>query len=486
MVSLSQKQKQHIGLQYIIDLTCPGSAYGKERLRNVKCFAPCEKEELQRQLDNIEKTLLLRPQMESEYKRLEQVFSSVKDIRKSIQKCRDGVLGEIDLFEIKCFLLQLTEIISLFERINCHSAYEGITFDDTAGALQLLDPEQNRVATFHISSRYSAELTQIRRKKRDLEEQMRQYAFKDIPGALLEQRQSLATEEEEEEQNVRAELSLKLKPFVLPLLANTNAIGELDMLIQKAALAHKYHAAKPLLGGETVSFTGMQNPQIAALLDEQEKEFTAITIELCKGATVITGANMGGKSVALITAALNIALIHYGFYPFASKAVSPLFDSLHIISGNLESKEHGLSSFGGEVISLGKIAADIEKGFACVLIDEFAHGTNPEEGAAIAQGITEYLNESDSISLLTTHYDKVAEHANAHYQIVGLKQLDLEQLKKETDSLENIDKVHRITRYMNYNLVLADNKQKPPHEALNVCYLLGMPSNIIDKIIKNY
>jgi dsDNA-specific endonuclease/ATPase MutS2 len=486
VISLSRQQKQYIGLQFIIDLTTPKSAYGKERLRDVQPYTPEQQDELQRQLDNIERTLLHRPRLESEYRSLEQVFAKIKDIRKSILKCRSGILGEIDLFEIKCYLLQLTEITPLFECINDHSGYEGIAFKDTAQALQLLDPEQNRVATFHISNRYSAKLTRIRKEKQELEEQMRRYPFRDVPAALLGQRQSLAEEEEKEEQNVRSELTRKLEPFVLPLLANADTIAELDLVIQKAAVALKYNAAKPLLGGETVSFVDMLNPQIAALLHEQGKEFTAITIELCKGATVITGANMGGKSVALSTAALNIVLIHYGFYPFAARAVSPLFDSLHIISGNLESREHGLSSFGGEVISFNKIAADIDKGFACVLIDEFAHGTNPEEGAAIAQGVTEFLNESDAISLLTTHYDKVAEHANAHYQIAGLKQLDLEELKKETDSLENTDKVRRITGYMNYNLVLADNKQKPPHEALNVCYLLGMPDEIITKIVNNY
>lgn len=486
MISISRRQKQHIGLQFVFDLTAPKSAYGKEMLRNAKCFTPEQKNELQRQLDNIEKTMLHRPRLEPEYSRIEQVFSRVKDIRKSIQKCRGGILGEIDLFEIKCYLLQLTEIAALFARVNSQADYNGISFRDTAEALQLLDPEQNRVATFHISNSYSRELAQIRMQKKDIEEKMRQYSFKDVPAALMEQRQSLAEAEEKEEEKVRAELSRKLEPFIPPLLANAGTIGELDLVIQKAAIADKYHAAKPQLGEKKVSFSGMWNPQIAALLQEQGREFTAITIELDKGATVITGANMGGKSVALATTALNIILLHYGYFPFASESLSPLFDSMHIISGSLESKEHGLSSFGGEIIGLNEIASSLEQGFACVLIDEFARGTNPEEGAAIAQGVTEYLNGKNAVALISTHYDKVAEHANVHYQIVGLSKLDLEELKKETSSLENSDKVHLIARHMNYNLVMVNNKQKPPHEALNVCYLLGMPHEIIDKIQKNY
>ncbi|MDR0499054.1 MAG: hypothetical protein LBH03_04885 [Holophagales bacterium] len=486
MIDLSLQQKKDIGLQFVIDLTAPSSAYGKERLRNSKSFTPEQKGELQRELDNIEKTLLYRSQLESEYRRLEQIFSQIKDIRKSILKCQDGILGEIDLFEIKSFLLRLTELTPLFETINCRAGYDGIVFQDTEQALQLLDPEHNRVASFHISNYYSAELTRIRSKKRDTEEEMRRFSFKDIPAALFEKRQNLALEEEQEEQKVLAALTRKLEPFVLPLLANTDTIAELDLVIQKAIVAKKYHACKPLIGGNSVSFVDMLNPEIAAQLNKQDKKFTAIDIELCKGATVITGANMGGKSVALATIALNVALIHYGFYPFAAMAVSPLFDFLYVVSGNMESREHGLSSFGGELVSFNKIVSDINKGFACVFIDEFAHGTNPVEGTAIAQGVTEYLNEKNAITLLTTHYDKVAEYANAHYQIMGLKQLDLEKIKNETEPLAHNDRVCRIAACMNYNLVPADKKQEPPREALNVCYLLGIPAEITARIERNY
>jgi len=57
----------------------------------------------------------------------------------------------------------------------------------------------------------------------------------------------------------------------------------------------------------------MINPQIADVLEEKGKRFTPVSIALEKGATVITGANMGGKSVALKTIALNILLTQCGF-----------------------------------------------------------------------------------------------------------------------------------------------------------------------------
>lgn len=66
-----------------------------------------------------------------------------------------------------------------------------------------------------------------------------------------------------------------------------------------------------------------------------------------------------------------------------------------------------------------KALSEVEEGYSLFLLDEFARGTNPDEGARIVQAVTRYLNDVDAISLLTTHYDKVAEFAHAHYQIIG-------------------------------------------------------------------
>ena len=46
------------------------------------------------------------------------------------------------------------------------------------------------------------------------------------------------------------------------------------------------------------------------------------------------------------------------------------------------------------------------------------------------QAVTKYLNEVKAISLLTTHYDKVAENARLHYQIIGLRDVDPEQIRR--------------------------------------------------------
>ena len=50
--------------------------------------------------------------------------------------------------------------------------------------------------------------------------------------------------------------------------------------------------------------------------------------QLEQGATVITGANMGGKSVSMKSLTLNLLLAQTGFFAFAKAFSAPLFDSV--------------------------------------------------------------------------------------------------------------------------------------------------------------
>jgi Mismatch repair ATPase (MutS family) len=201
---------------------------------------------------------------------------------------------------------------------------------------------------------------------------------------------------------------------------------------------------------------------------------------------VITGANMGGKSVALKTIALNILLVHCGFFPFAGRASVPLFDGMHIISEDLESIDRGLSSFGGEIVRFNQVAQNMSEGFAFILLDEFARGTNPDEGAAIVQAVTSWLDTKNAVTVLATHYDNVAQLGSAHYQVIGLKDLDVEALRNEIANSHGDVGVELIARHMNYGLYRVEEKQDCPRDALNICRLLGMREDILAMVENNY
>ena len=176
---------------------------------------------------------------------------------------------------------------------------------------------------------------------------------------------------------------------------------------------------------------------------------------------------MGGKSVAMKTVALNVLLLQAGFLVCAKRARMPLFHSVKMLFDDLQSIQSGLSGFGSEIVEFQKALSEVEEGYSLFLLDEFARGTNPDEGARIVQAVTRYLNDVDAISLLTTHYDKVAEFAHAHYQIIGLRDVDPEEIRREL-AASGEDGVAVIARHMNYGLYRVEGASDCPRDALNI------------------
>lgn len=486
MIELTFAQRENIGFQYVLEALRPCSPYGQELVRELVPMGPCKKPELLRQLNNIQHVLDREDACRTPLNRLLRVLMSVKMVRATAKKCLEAPLNEIELFEMKRFLLKCGEMLPLWNEIQPIVGLEGIFLEDTTEALDLLDPEQNRVVSFYVGDDCSQKLRTLRKEKRDLEERIHRLPDGGEKEELQTLRARIAADEDQEESRIRDELSLALRPHIPKLLHNMQAIADLDLTVEKARLARRYGGVMPLLTADCLVMEDMVNPRISDLLQEQGKTFTPVSIRLQRGATVITGANMGGKSVALKTIALNILLIHCGFFPFARTASAPLFDSMHIISEDLESIDRGLSSFGGEMVRFNQVVRELDRGFAFILLDEFARGTNPDEGAAIVQAVTEYLDRRNAVTVLATHYDNVAQRGSAHYQVIGLKDLDVDRLRQEIAHMDGGAGVERISRHMNYGLYRVEGKQDCPRDALNICRLLGMDPRILEIVEKNY
>ena len=483
MIELTFAQKENIGFQYVLDALQPCSPYGQELVRELKPFTPQEKSALLRQLSNVRRVLEGEERCQKSLNQLLRIFMTVRMIRTTAKKCLETTLNEIELFELKRFLLKTHEMMPLWQDVQDALLLDGIALRDTEPALDVLDPQRNRVASFYIADGSSQQLRTLRREKRDLEEQIRLMPENE---ELRARRSRVAADEEYEEMRIREALSSALRPYIPDMLHNMEAIGEMDLTVEKARIARRYGGVMPTITADRLVMKDMVNPRIVDLLQPGGKEFTPVSIAMEKGATVITGANMGGKSVALKTIALNVLLIHCGFFPFAKSASVPLFDSVHIISEDLESIDRGLSSFGGEMVRFNQVVKQLETGFAFVLLDEFARGTNPDEGAAIVQAVTEYLNQQNAITVLATHYDNVAQRANAHYQVRGLKDLNVEKLRLEIAGMDGNAGMERISQHMNYGLYRVEEKQDCPRDALNICRLLGMEPKILKMVEKYY
>ena len=204
--------------------------------------------------------------------------------------------------------------------------------------------------------KYSKELKDIREKKKAIEKKIYLSSDEDEISRLKEERLEFVILEENEELRIRQGLSEEISKFGPKINKNLKSIGKLDFIIAKGKLALEHNAVRPTINDDMkIELDNAFNPEIKSILSKKSKKFTPVSVKLKNGTTVITGANMGGKSVTLKTIVLNLFLGQMGFFVFAEKAAFPVLDFIHFISDDMQSISKGLSTFGAEIIKLKEV-----------------------------------------------------------------------------------------------------------------------------------
>ncbi len=486
MITVTFEDRVSIGLQYALESLHGCSPFGIEKIRRLRFYTPAERAELETELYNVSRCAQYAEELKNTYNKIMVLLCQMKDIRTSLRRCAAGETPDhVELFEIKGYLQRLENLQPHFAAVNELVQFRDLYFHDVTDALAILDPDGTGSRGFYIPDSATQKLREIRQAKKDVEERLYHAQTDAEKDDLRLQRTRICAEEDSEEMKVRKSMGAALAMYVDDLLADAESVGRLDFILQKALFAVKYGGMLPEITEGELSLTDMVNPELVDLLQEQGRSFVPVSIDLARGATVITGANMGGKSVAMKTVALNVLLLQAGFLVCAKAARMPLFHSVHMLFDNLQSIQAGLSGFGSEIVGFQKALAEVEKGYSLFLLDEFARGTNPDEGAVIVQAVTRYLNDVNAISLLTTHYDKVAEHGVCHYQIIGLRDIDPQQIKMEL-AASGEEGVKVIARHMNYGLYRVEGRADCPRDALNICRMLSLKPEILAKIEESY
>lgn len=486
MINIRFEEREKIGLQYALETLHGCSPFGQEKIRKLRYYSPDEREELETELYNVEQAAKAADALKPLYDRIGLMLCQMKDIRGSLRRCQAlEIPDHVELFEIKVYLQRLESLIPLFRQVCETTHFKALAFHDPAQALEILDPDKTRSRGFYIPDNATPKLREIRAAKKQIEEQLHHAQTDAEKEELRSRRTRVCAEEDSEETKVRRSMGQALAPLAGDLLEDADTAGRLDFIIQKALFAVRYSGVRPEITETELELTDMINPELCDLLEQKGRSFVPVSIRLEQGATVITGANMGGKSVVMKTVALNVLLLQAGFLVCAKKARMPLFYSVKMLFDDLQSIQSGLSGFGSEIVQFQKALEEVEQGYSLFLLDEFARGTNPDEGAVIVQAVTKYLNEVNAISLLTTHYDKVAENARLHYQIIGLRDVDPEQIRQELAATGD-DGIQVIARHMNYGLYRVEGKSDCPRDALNICRMLSLKPEILEKIEQAY
>jgi DNA mismatch repair protein MutS2 len=175
-------------------------------------------------------------------------------------------------------------------------------------------------------------------------------------------------------------------------------------------------SAAAIMGDDTVSAEAIleEAPRIALLHARHplmllaERRCVANDVTVAAGQTlVVSGPNAGGKTVALKTVGLAAVMARAGLHLTAeSGSAIGWFDSVVTDIGDAQSLEKDLSTFSGHMVNLRELLATAGPG-TLVLIDEIAVGTDPDQGAALAQAVLEALAERGVTGLATTHYERL-------------------------------------------------------------------------------
>jgi DNA mismatch repair protein MutS2 len=226
----------------------------------------------------------------------------------------------------------------------------------------------------------------------------------------------LAREEESETARVLAELTDAVRARLTDLDALVEAVAELDALFARAHLAERMNAVVPtVVDRGPLAIRGARHPLLLAQSwQAPERPVVPVDLELSpdRPIVVITGPNAGGKTIALKTLALHALMAQSGCHlPAEDGARVPVFTRVHAIIGDDQSVAENLSTFSAFVKQVREILGEADDR-SLVLLDELGAGTDPDEGAALAQAILEELGERGALVLATTHLEPLKAFAS--------------------------------------------------------------------------
>ena len=442
--------------------------------------------------------------------------------------------------------LELTELFSVkkylyfYERIrkalNKTSFTEHFEMNDFSDLLAFLSLGQHDTPSFHLSDKFSNELKKNRNEIIELKSKLKREHLKAMEKARLELNLQSIEEEfivsrkskdkiekimtskwfrlesenfanlnfhfrdpdsifaikesirkkskeiQKVEKKARTQITEKIFENADNLETSVRKIGMLDFLFIRAKFMEKNQCIIPKISdSRKIDITNSVNLPLKKELHNLNLSYQALDIELSKKINIFTGANMAGKTTILKTVGQFVYLTANAVPLPCSSANIPLVDFIFFIGPDSETKRMDLSSFANEVVSLNK---QLEKTDGLFLIDEFARGTNPEEGKAFTLAVLENFLAKEDIILTATHFDfKIDSSMVEHYQINGINPEEMENLRKDqTAILEN--RLKHLHKYIDYSFHKVDVDETPPRAALTIAKALGINPKIIKRAKK--
>lgn len=219
--------------------------------------------------------------------------------------------------------------------------------------------------------------------------------------------------EKQEITRILTELSALVSLNAGEINVSLEALGELDFIMARARYSYNLKAWAPEMAGE--AFLEIKKGRHPLLKGE------VAPVDLRLGTDfdtlVITGPNTGGKTVTLKTAGLLVLMAQSGMHvPAEDGTRFGIFRQVFADIGDEQSIEQSLSTFSSHMTNIVEIVKRASRD-SLVLLDELGAGTDPAEGAALAQSILEMIHGAGARTIATTHYSELKNYAYARDRV---------------------------------------------------------------------
>jgi DNA mismatch repair protein MutS2 len=287
------------------------------------------------------------------------------------------------------------------------------------------------------------------------------------PLAIVEQNNTLnllTNQEKREEEKILRRLTDQVRVVLTELAGNLEALGELDAISAKVRFARDYQAREPMLARTgMVDFRQARHPLLLAREKEGPQAPPTIPTHLKltpdKRFLVISGANAGGKTVALKTLGLLTLMVQSGIpVPVAEGSVFSPFHQVFADIGDTQDLHQNLSTFSAHLKKALGMLNELS-GTALVLLDELGTATDPTEGGALALALLQAFYRRGAFGAVTTHLPVLKNFAQ--------RQKGFENVAVVFD-----EKTRRPTYHLSYGVVGSSN-------ALTIARELGLDPEIL-------
>jgi DNA mismatch repair protein MutS2 len=132
---------------------------------------------------------------------------------------------------------------------------------------------------------------------------------------------------------------------------------------------------------------------------------------------IISGGNSGGKTVCLKTLGLVSVMAMAALpVPVEEGSTLPLWQDIFVFLGDEQNLQEQVSTFTAQIEYFKKAWPSMNSK-TLVILDEFGAGTDPSQGAALAQAVIDSLMENQIWTIAATHFPALKAYGLRHEQV---------------------------------------------------------------------